>query len=45
MRVLVTWGTRRGGTAGIARVVGDTLRAASRAADDGMRQQGGLYVR
>jgi menaquinone-dependent protoporphyrinogen oxidase len=27
MRVLVTWGSKRGGTEGIARIVGDTLRA------------------
>jgi menaquinone-dependent protoporphyrinogen oxidase len=27
MRVLVTWGSKRGGTEGIARTVGDTLRA------------------
>jgi len=26
-RVLVTWGTKRGGTAGIARIIGDTLRS------------------
>ena len=26
-RVLVTWGSKRGGTEGIARTVGDTLRA------------------
>jgi menaquinone-dependent protoporphyrinogen oxidase len=27
MRVLVTWGSKRGGTEGIARIVGDTLQA------------------
>ena len=27
MRVLVTWGSKRGGTEGIARTVGETLRA------------------
>jgi len=33
MRVLVTWGSKRGGTEGIARIVGETLRDEGHAVD------------